>query len=407
MTEPTPESRKAEVVEAVPPEKQVRVYVDMVADLFHYGHVSFIKKARAFGNYLIVGLSSDEACTGYKRRPVLDLEERARSVLGCRYVDEVVVNCPLRVTKEFMEEYKIDIVAHGDDFDKEKLHYWYGAAIDQDKFRVVPYTKGVSTTELLTRIKDRFALDKPEHEKFLESFNKEANPLGFEAAPFLVGSYNNLVSKSFRLDYPSNTLAVVVISNNKMFDTVKKYYTDNLKDKEPVNGLHPVDKCVSHYISEIAFKVFPACDIIFDFDKASPTAVQPKINIQTAGHVSGIAYYYQRKDVESADDVWPDSNVCGVSVHPVYGGWFAFRAVIVLKALQPKIIHPAFPVDCVKSEEDRIKLLNGFNKNWQNFEWRNIIPVAKDNTYSEEQIQYFHTEYASRNQDVLCYPRST
>jgi len=97
--------------------------------------------------YFLVGLSSDEACTGYKRRPVLDLEERARSVLGCRYVDEVIVNCPLRVTKvnrlslpqrinsnsfqEFMEEHKIDIVAHGDDFDKEKLHYWYGAAIDQ------------------------------------------------------------------------------------------------------------------------------------------------------------------------------------------------------------------------------------------------------------------------------------
>jgi len=113
---------------------------------------------------------------------------------------------------------------------------------------------------------------------------------------------------------------------------------------------------VSHYVSEIAFKVFPACDVIFDFDKASPTSgfltsilrfftvltmgtVQPKINIQTAGHVSGIAYYYQRKDVESADDVWPDTDVCGVSVHPVYGGWFAFRAVIVLKVTRIQLIR--------------------------------------------------------------------
>jgi cytidyltransferase-like protein len=96
-------------------------------DLFHYGHVEFIKKARSFGNYLIVGLCSDEECTSYKRRPVLSIEERTRSVQGCRYVDEVLPNCPLRVTKEFMDEHKIDFVAHGDDFDKEKIKYWYGA----------------------------------------------------------------------------------------------------------------------------------------------------------------------------------------------------------------------------------------------------------------------------------------
>ena len=39
----------------------IRVYVDMVADLFHYGHVDFLRKAHALGDHLLVGICSDEA----------------------------------------------------------------------------------------------------------------------------------------------------------------------------------------------------------------------------------------------------------------------------------------------------------------------------------------------------------
>ena len=38
----------------------MRVYAEMVADLFHRGHVEFLKRARALGDYLIVGVMSDE-----------------------------------------------------------------------------------------------------------------------------------------------------------------------------------------------------------------------------------------------------------------------------------------------------------------------------------------------------------
>ena len=41
--------------------KPIRVYADMVGDLFHAGHIEFIKKARAYGDYLIVGVIADEA----------------------------------------------------------------------------------------------------------------------------------------------------------------------------------------------------------------------------------------------------------------------------------------------------------------------------------------------------------
>ena len=51
-----------------------RVYVDMVADLFHYGHVNFLKQARQFGDRLLVGIHSDEVVEEYKRSPIMTMQ---------------------------------------------------------------------------------------------------------------------------------------------------------------------------------------------------------------------------------------------------------------------------------------------------------------------------------------------
>ncbi len=139
------------------PNKPVRVYVDMVADLFHYGHLSFLEQAKQYGEVLIVGLISDEDVQSYKRLPYMTLEERCKSVAGCKFVDEVIPNPPLRVTAEFIEKHDIDVVVHGDDFSQEQLNYYYGEAIHLKKFKTVPYTPGVSTTEIIRRITSRAA----------------------------------------------------------------------------------------------------------------------------------------------------------------------------------------------------------------------------------------------------------
>ena len=74
----------------------IRVYVDPVADLFHYGHMEFLRKARALGDYLLVGIYADDVLESYKRKPILTIEERIASVTTCRYVDEVLPNAPPR-----------------------------------------------------------------------------------------------------------------------------------------------------------------------------------------------------------------------------------------------------------------------------------------------------------------------
>ncbi|PRP89053.1 hypothetical protein PROFUN_02331 [Planoprotostelium fungivorum] len=143
--------------------KQKRVYVDMVGDLWHYGHVNFCRQAKELGDYLIVGITKDEDVKAYKRPPILHGEERVASAKGCRYVDEVLYDdVPLAITKEFIEKHRIDLVAHGNDFDKEKMERYYRVPMDMDILRILPYTGGISTTELLTRIRDALSSALPD-----------------------------------------------------------------------------------------------------------------------------------------------------------------------------------------------------------------------------------------------------
>lgn len=136
--------------------RPVRVYVDVVGDLFHSGHVAFFQQARAFGDYLIVGVLADDVVEGYKRTPILTLEERVKAIQACKLVDEVIVAPPLRLTEQMIHDYRIDYVVHGDDFNPALLDDQYGVSRRLGIFRTVPYTKGISTTEIIRRISERY-----------------------------------------------------------------------------------------------------------------------------------------------------------------------------------------------------------------------------------------------------------
>ena len=123
----------------------------MVADLFHYGHVNFLRAAREQGDYLKVGIHSDEVARNYKRIPILSMEERIAAVAGCRYVDEVIGDAPLSVSREWIELHDIDLVVHGDDFNDELYQLCYRDPIDMGIFRTVQYTAGISSSEIIAR----------------------------------------------------------------------------------------------------------------------------------------------------------------------------------------------------------------------------------------------------------------
>jgi cytidyltransferase-like protein len=132
-----------------------RVYVDMVGDLFHPGHVALLKAARDFGDWLIVGVLSDEAASSYKRRPIMSLDERVTVIEACRYVDEVVPDAPYRITAEFLDAHDIAVVVHGDDLSPEAIEEVFGPVSATGRLRLVTYTAGISTTDLIHRVRDR------------------------------------------------------------------------------------------------------------------------------------------------------------------------------------------------------------------------------------------------------------
>ena len=132
----------------------VRVYVDMVADLFHYGHVELLRQARALGDYLLVGIHSDEAVLAHKRKTILTMEERVACVAGCRYVDEVLPNAPWVTDRDWIAKHNINLVVHGSDYSQEDLNKTHAAAIEMGILRTVDYTPGISTTDIIQRCKD-------------------------------------------------------------------------------------------------------------------------------------------------------------------------------------------------------------------------------------------------------------
>ncbi len=136
--------------------KGVVVYTDVAGDLFHAGHVEFLKKARAYGDYLIVGVLADDVIASYKRYPILTLEERVKVFESCKYVDEVIVAPPLRLTEQMIKDLNITYVVRGDDFSQSLLEDQYGVSLKLGILRMVPYTSGISTTNIIRRIIERY-----------------------------------------------------------------------------------------------------------------------------------------------------------------------------------------------------------------------------------------------------------
>nr|CAG8590333.1 4627_t:CDS:2 [Entrophospora candida] len=126
--------------------KPIRIYSDGIFDLFHLGHAEALKKAKNYFSdvYLLVGVCNDHDTHQKKGKTVMNEEERAQSLIHCRWVDEVIVNAPWVVTQEFIDQY--DPYPSGDCDDI------YGFIKSQGKFLPVTRTEGISTSDLITRI---------------------------------------------------------------------------------------------------------------------------------------------------------------------------------------------------------------------------------------------------------------
>jgi phosphoenolpyruvate phosphomutase len=129
----------------------------MCADLVHPGHLNIINEGRKYGE-VVIGLLSDEGITGYKRLPFLSYEQRKIIVENIKGVKEVIKQEALDYVPNLIK-IKPDYVVHGDDWSTgvqsetrkkviKALQEWGGQLIE------VPYTKGISSTQLNNALKE-------------------------------------------------------------------------------------------------------------------------------------------------------------------------------------------------------------------------------------------------------------
>jgi len=135
------------------------LYTDMVADLFHYGHVNYLKNIylqKKEGDLLYVGIHSDECTKSYKRTPIMTMEERIQVVEACKYVDKVIVDSPITTTKEYIDLHKIDLIFTPDNRTEDEIKLMLEIPYQMGIVRKVPYTNTISTTDIIKRISKRF-----------------------------------------------------------------------------------------------------------------------------------------------------------------------------------------------------------------------------------------------------------
>ncbi len=134
--------------------RQRRVYTRMVADLFHQGHINFLKAAQALGTHLTVCVVSDERVLQNKgKMPVMSQTERAAAVAACKYVDAVTTETLDKVTLAFMQRHGFDVYTFACGSEQERQDkYRLCKDLPSDMIQELAYTAGISTSTIVLRI---------------------------------------------------------------------------------------------------------------------------------------------------------------------------------------------------------------------------------------------------------------
>ncbi|MER5003973.1 MULTISPECIES: adenylyltransferase/cytidyltransferase family protein [Atlantibacter] len=118
-------------------------------DVLHIGHINILQRAKAYGDRLVVGVSSDALNFSKKKRnPVYPEFERTSIIAALNCVDEVFIEESLELKADYIKKYKADILIMGNDWEGKFDIYKNICEV-----RYLPRTEGISTSELIAMIK--------------------------------------------------------------------------------------------------------------------------------------------------------------------------------------------------------------------------------------------------------------
>ena len=135
-----------------------KLYTGGTFDLFHFGHQNFLRQCRNLSDHVVVALNTDDFVEKFKsKKPILNFNERKKSLLFSPFVDEIVKNEGGEDSTKCILSVRPQIIAVGDDW----LHkdYYKQMGFTQQWMRdngmellYLPYTKEISSSEIRNRV---------------------------------------------------------------------------------------------------------------------------------------------------------------------------------------------------------------------------------------------------------------
>lgn len=129
------------------------VFTNGCFDIFHVGHLRYLKESSKYGDILIIGVNSDSSVKKLKgkNRPIVSEDERAELLSSLSFVSYVVLfdeDTPYEIIKRI----KPDIITKGGDYNPDTIVGKDIVEAKGGKVIVCPFTKDKSTTNIIEKI---------------------------------------------------------------------------------------------------------------------------------------------------------------------------------------------------------------------------------------------------------------
>jgi rfaE bifunctional protein nucleotidyltransferase chain/domain len=135
-------------------ERKKLVFTNGVFDIIHRGHIDYLNRAKALGDYLVVALNSDDSVRRLKGegRPINKLEDRAFVIANLKAVDFVVSfneDTPFEIISAIIP----DVLVKGGDWSIENIVGRDIVEANGGKVYSLPYVENYSTTNIINKMK--------------------------------------------------------------------------------------------------------------------------------------------------------------------------------------------------------------------------------------------------------------
>ena len=146
----------SKLIEELKKQGEKVVFTNGCFDILHVGHMTYLEEAKEFGDYLFVGVNSDESVKRLKgpTRPINSEDDRAELLAGLKAVDYTVIfteDTPV----ELIGELKPSIHVKGGDYRKEDLPETKVVESYGGRVEIVSLVEGKSTSNVVKKIQNK------------------------------------------------------------------------------------------------------------------------------------------------------------------------------------------------------------------------------------------------------------